>query len=134
MILLNFSHPLTPAQTAQLEALTGQRAERIVEKMAGFDHAQAFVEQARALVDAVGLTPQEWQTAPLVVIPPALNFIAVIVLAELHGRMGYFPTVARLRPIANTTPPHPSATLRTGFEIAEVVNLQSVRDAARTRR
>jgi hypothetical protein len=80
----------------------------------------------RALVDAVGLTPQEWQTAPLVVIPPALNFIAVIVLAELHGRVGYFPTVARLRPLPDTLPPQ--------FEIGEVVNLQSVRDAARTRR
>jgi len=126
MILLNFSHPLTPAQTAQLEALTGQRAERVIEKMAGFDHAQSFAEQVRALVDAVGLTPQEWQTAPLVVIPPALNFIAVIVLAELHGRMGYFPTVARLRPLPDTLPPQ--------FEIGEVVNLKSVRDAARTRR
>lgn len=134
MILLNFSHPLTPAQIAQVETLTGQRAERVIEKMPQFDHAQAFAAQARALVDAVGLTAQEWQTAPLVIIPPALNFIAAIVLAELHGRMGYFPTVARLRPVADMTPPHPSVTLRTGFEIAEVVNLQSVRDAARTRR
>jgi len=77
-------------------------------------------------VDAIGLTPHEWQSTPLIVIPPALSFIAVVVLAELHGRMGYFPTVARLRPIAGTTPPQ--------FEIAEVMNLQAVRDAARSRR
>ncbi len=134
MIVLNFSHPITPAQIAQLEALTGQRVKRVIEQMPQFDHARSFGEQARALADAVGLSPQEWQTAPLVVIPPALNFIAVIVLAELHGRMGYFPTVARLRPIVGTPPPHPSAPLRTGFEIAEVINLQGVRDAARERR
>lgn len=126
MIVLNFSHPLTPAQIAQIETLTSQRAERVIETLPQFDHAQSFAEQTRALVDAVGLTPNEWQTAPLVVVPPALNFIAVIVLAELHGRMGYFPTVARLRPIPSTMPPQ--------FEIAEVINLQSVRDAARGKR
>lgn len=126
MIVINFSHPLTSAQIAQIETLTGQRAERVIEKMAAFDHTKPFTEQTRALVDSIGLTAQEWQSTPLVVVPPALNFIAVIVLAELHGRMGYFPTAARLRPLAGTTPPQ--------FEIAEVINLQAVRDAARTRR
>jgi len=126
MILINFSHPLTPAQMAQVEALTRQKVERVIDAMAQFDHAQSFAEQARALVDAVGLSPHEWQSTPLIVIPPALSFIAVVVLAELHGRMGYFPTVARLRPIAGTMPPQ--------FEIAEVMNLQAVRDAARSRR
>ena len=126
MILLNFSHPLTPAQIAQLETLTAQRVERVIEQMPQFNHTQPFMEQAHALVDVVGLSPQEWQSAPLVIVPPALNFIAVIVLAELHGRMGYFPTVARLRPIEGTPPPQ--------FEIAEVINLQSVRDTARSQR
>jgi hypothetical protein len=31
MILLNFSHPLTTAQVAQVEAMTGQTAERVIE-------------------------------------------------------------------------------------------------------
>ena len=31
---------------------------------------------------------------------PSLNFIAALLLAELHGRMGYFPPVARTRPAA----------------------------------
>ena len=126
MIVVNFSHPLTPAQIAQTEALTGQRVERVIERMPQFDHAHSFAEQTRALVDALGLTPSEWQSTPLIVIPPALNFIAVLVLAELHGRMGYFPTVARLRPMMGSTPPQ--------FEIAELINLQSVRDAAREKR
>lgn len=126
MILVNFSHPLNPNQIAQLEALLQHKVERVIEVMPQFDHTQAFAEQARALIDSVGLTPQEWQGAPIVIVPPALNFIAVTVLAELHGRMGYFPTVARLRPVPNTLPPQ--------FEIAEIINLQAVRDAARTRR
>lgn len=30
----------------------------------------------------------------------ALNFIAAALVAELHGRMGYFPPVVRTRPVA----------------------------------
>jgi hypothetical protein len=126
MILLNFSHPLTADQRAQLEALTGQAIERVLDAPAQFDHAQPFLPQAVALVDSVGLAPDEWQSLPIVVNPPSLNLIAVTLLAELHGRMGYFPTVLRLRPVAGATPPR--------FEVGEIVNLQAVRDAARTHR
>jgi hypothetical protein len=40
--------------------------------------------------------------------------------------MGYFPAVLRLRPVPDSNPPQ--------FEVAEIVNLQAVRDAARLRR
>jgi hypothetical protein len=40
--------------------------------------------------------------------------------------MGYFPAVLRLRPVPNTTPP--------AFELAEILNLQSVREQARGKR
>ncbi len=126
MILLNFSHPLTGDQIAQVEALAGVAVERVVDVPAQFDHSRPFTEQVRALADAAGLTACEWQTLPLLLNPPALNFIAVALLAELHGRMGYFPTVLRLRPVADTTPPR--------FEVAELVNLQALRDRARGRR
>jgi len=126
MILLNFSHPLTPDHLAQVEALAGEKVGRVIDVPTQFDHDAPFSEQVESLVDGVGLTPQEWQTLPLLVNPPALNLIAVMLLAELHGRMGYFPTVLRLRPIPGSTPPR--------FEVAELVNLQAVRDAARRRR
>ena len=126
MILLNFSHPLTPDQLAQVETLTGQPVERVVNVPAHFDHDQPFDPQVVALADACALSPTEWQTLPLLVNPPALNFIAVVLLAELHGRMGYFPTVLRMRPVPGSTPPR--------FEVAEVMNLQTVRDAARQSR
>jgi len=126
MTLLNFSHPLTPAQLAATEQLMGQRVERVIEVKTHLDHARPFVEQARAVVDAVGLSPQEWQSLPLLVNLPSLNVIAALVLAELHGQMGYFPAVLRLRPVPDTTPPQ--------FEVAEIINLQAVRDAARRAR
>jgi hypothetical protein len=126
MILLNFSHPLTTAHRAAVEQLAGRPVESVVEVKTHFDHTQPFAEQARALVDGIGLSPEEWQTAPLLVNPPSLSVIVCVLLAELHGRMGYFPPVLRLRPVSGSTPPI--------FEVAEIVNLQAVREAARTRR
>lgn len=126
MILLNFSHPLAAEHLARIELLAGEKVERVVELSPQFDHNRPFATQVQALVDRVGLAAQEWQTASLLVNPPALNFIAVTLLAHLHGRTGYFPTALRMRPVPGSTPPR--------FEVAELVNLQAVRDAARERR
>lgn len=126
MLLLNFSHPLTPAQLSQLEALTGAGAERVIAVPVQFDTTQPFAPQVAALLAQAPLTAEEWQTAAILVLPPALNFITAVLLAELHGRMGYFPAIVRLRPVAESVPPR--------FEVAEVINLQAVREAARRQR
>ena len=126
MILLNLAHPLTGAQRLQIETLTGQPITRLLEHLAQFDLAQPLAEQAVALVDHLGLTATEWQTAPLLVNLPSLNFGAAAVLAELHGRCGYFPPIVRLRPVEGSLPPR--------YEVAEIVNLQALRDEARGRR
>ena len=126
MILLNFSHPLTPDHLRQIEALTGQQVERVVEVHSQIEPQQPLVPQVVALADKAELSPEEWQTLPLLVNPPSLNFIAVVLLAELHGRCGYFPAHLRLRPVPNSTPPR--------YEVAEVINLQTVRDGARRKR
>lgn len=123
MILLNFSHPLTPAQLAQLEAITGAAVERVIAAPAQFDTGRPFAPQVLDLLAQVPLTAEEWQTTPLLIVPPALNFITAVLLAELHGRMGYFPPIVRLRPAPESLPPR--------FEVAEVINLQAVREAAR---
>lgn len=126
MILLNFAHPLTSRHLQQVETLTGQPVERVLDIPSHIDAQQPLLPQVIALADGCALTPQEWQTLPLLINPPALNFIALALLAELHGRCGYFPTVLRLRPVPGSTPSR--------FEVAELVNLQAARDAARQRR
>jgi hypothetical protein len=126
MLLLNFSHPLTDEQLAQVAALTGHPVDRVLDVPVHFDPAQPFTEQVVTLVESVALTSAEWQTLPLLVNPPGHAPLAVTLLAELHGRMGYFPAVVRLRPAPGSTPPR--------FEVAEVINLQAVRDAARSQR
>ena len=123
MILINFSHPITSAQKAQIEAILGKPVERLVEASAHFDPALPFIEQANALIESAGLSGEEWQTLPLLVNLPALSVIAALTLAELHGRCGYFPAIVRLRVVPGSLPPQ--------YEVAELLNLQSVRDSAR---
>lgn len=132
MILLNFSHPLTPDHIRQIEELTGQKVERVIEIYSQVDSQQPLVPQVVALANQAGLSPAEWQTLPLLVNPPSLNFIAVALLAELHGRCGYFPAHLRMRRVgegAGFTYPGPPR-----YEVAEILDLQAVRDEARKRR
>lgn len=126
MLLLNFSHPLTTEHLRQVEAVTGRTIARVIEVHCQVDPHHPLTPQITALVEQTGLSPTEWQTAPLLVNPPSLNFVAVVLLAELHGRCGYFPAHLRLRPIAGNLPPQ--------YEVAEVLDLQALRDNARRKR
>lgn len=125
MLLLNYSHPLTTEQLAQMAALLG--AEPEVRRIAvQIDQALPLAEQVGALADAAAMTPDDWQTTPLIVNLPGFAPAAAALLAELHGRCGGFPTMLRLRPLPDSTP--------TTYEVAEVINLQTLRERARLRR
>ena len=126
MIVINLSHPLTELQQADIEALIGRSITRLIERTTYFDVEHSFAGQATALVEGLGLTATEWQQTPLLVGLPALNFAGAAVLAELHGRCGYFPPILRLRPVESSLPPQ--------YEVAEIINLQALRDEARSRR
>ena len=126
MILLNFSHPITAEQQAQMESLAKQKIEQVISAPAKFDSLQPFVPQLLKLLESIPLSTDEWQTTPLIVNLPAYNVIAGLLLAELHGRMGYFPPVVRLRPVEGSLPAR--------YEIAELLNLQAVRETARNQR
>jgi hypothetical protein len=125
MILVNFSHPLSSEQTAAVEALMQTPIQRVFEVRSQVDAQAPLAPQIAALADAAGLTPTQWQNEAILVNPPSLNYSAVTLLAELHGRMGYFPACLRLRPVAGMVPPR--------FEVAEILNIQAIRDAARQR-
>ncbi len=126
MILLNFAHPLTADQLDQLATLLGHPVDRVLDRPAAFDDQQPYAPQIAALLDSIELTPAQWQGEPLLVVLPSLNYIAAGLLAALHGRMGYWPTVVRLRPVEESTPRR--------FEVAEVLDLAKLRDEARLTR
>jgi hypothetical protein len=126
MILLNFAHPITPDQQAQLEALAGVPVMRIMDVPTHIDHAVPLGPQVVELADSCGLSPHEWQTLPMVINPPGFAPIAVALIAEVHGRRGAFVPILRLRPVVSAPGTH--------FEVTEIVNVQALREVARTRR
>jgi hypothetical protein len=127
MIIINFSHPFTPEQKQQIEDwVAGNVQFEYIQVPSQFNQTQSFPEQISHLVDSIGLSSEDWQSLPILVNPPAYNFAALTLLAELHGRMGYFPSIIRVRPVEDSTP------LR--YEVAEIINLQEVRDFARLKR
>lgn len=123
MIVVNFTHPLTRDQRAQIETMTGQRVVEERQVFCQFDNEQPFAPQVQAYVQEVGLSSEAWQGETILVNLPGFAPAAAIMMAELHGRMGHFPTVLRIRPVAGSTP--------TAYEAAEVINLQAVRTDAR---
>ncbi|GIV86403.1 MAG: hypothetical protein KatS3mg054_0432 [Chloroflexus sp.] len=126
MIILNFGHPITDEQAS--EQLRGhgwrrrRRRQRTVKVQVDMDAPLA--PQIAALVDTIGFTAEEWQNKSIVVNLPGLSTAAAVLIVELHGRMGYFPPVVRLK--QEGTPPR--------FVVAEVINLAEVRNTARRKR
>src|SRR5712692_2090658 len=125
MLILNFTHPLTPEQRAEVVSLAKTSIEEVRTIPVQINQAETLESQITAIVDAVGLSSEEWQTRTLLINPPGYAPAAFVLLAELHGRIGHFPTLIRLRP-----KPGPVTT----YEVAELLNLQTIREAARRRR
>lgn len=122
LILLNFAHPLTEPQLAQVQTIAGKKIDRLIEIPTQTDPQQPLASQGGALADRGNFPPPEWQNVPPLVNPPSLNYLAVALAAEMHRRCGYFPAMLRLRPIPNGLPPQ--------FEVAEIINVQFVREEA----
>lgn len=126
MILLNFSHPLTSMQKQEVAGKVNQHIDRIINVKTRFDEQQPFRPQLGTLMSQIDLTPKEWREQMIIVILPSLNFIVALLLAELHGRMGYFPPVVRTQPVADSLPRR--------YQVTEILDLQSIRDSARRNR
>ncbi len=124
MLIINFAHPLTEGQLNKIEELIGQKVDRIINITVHFDTETAFGDQVKKLIKEVSLTPLEWQTLPILLIPPSLNYIAVTLQAALHGIMGYFAPIVRISPTKDNT-------FTQQFEVAEIINLQNIRDTYR---
>lgn len=127
MHILNFAYPITDLQLEQINTLLKpQTMEEVYNIPVQFDPTVNFQPQLETLLSAIPLTTEELQSLPLLINLPSLNSIAVMLLTSLHGRMGYFPSILRLRSKPNQTPPI--------FEVAEIINLQALRDYSRLER
>ncbi|NLJ57147.1 MAG: hypothetical protein GX334_08940 [Firmicutes bacterium] len=126
MKIINFAHPLTEEQLQKIQTLTKTKITAVLDINSQISTEKPFAPQIEKILDSTGLTSQEWQTNTLLINLPSLNYSAAAILAQLHGRMGYFPPVLRLRPLTEEIP------LR--YALTEILNLQAMREHARTRR
>ncbi|WP_406677826.1 CRISPR-associated protein Csx15 [Moorella sp. ACPs] len=126
MKIINFAHPLTPANLGEIAKLSGGGVEEVIEVACHIDPRCTLEPQIEALVDGLGFSSWEWQTGSFLFNLPSLNYCAAVLVAHLHGRIGYFPAMLRLRPADENLPWR--------FEVAEIINLQAVRERARGRR
>src|SRR5205085_4912478 len=113
MLLLNYSHPLTEEQRAQIEALASRSITEVRTIPVQINHAEPLAPQIVALVDASDLSSEEWQTRSLLINPPGYAPAAFVLLAELHARMGHFPAIIHLCPKSDPSP---------SYEVAELLN------------
>jgi len=140
VILLNFAHPITDEQLEQIERelnldVTGENIivldvrcqfdddKPFAEQVEALEIDEPLAEQVEALVDSAGIT--EWQTLPLLVNLPALSSAAALVLAEIHGRCGYYPSCIRLKK---------ADRLPTRYVLAEILDVDAMRQRARQKR
>jgi hypothetical protein len=125
MIIINFAHPFTDDHLHQISMITGEVAESVIDIDSNIDTQEPLAPQAIALIDEVNLSKREWQTLSILINLPSLNYIAAVLISEIHGRCGYFPTIIRMRPVKGAS--------LCKFEVAEIIDLQALRCAARAR-
>ncbi|MCA9945800.1 MAG: hypothetical protein KC449_20095 [Anaerolineales bacterium] len=123
LTILNFAHPLTAQQQARIANLANQQIETIHDIPCQLDNGRFFSQQIRDIINSIPLSAEAWQSSPILINPPAYAPVTATLLAELHGRIGHFPTIIRIRPIPDTDP--------TQYEAAELLNLQKIREDAR---
>ncbi|NTV18270.1 MAG: hypothetical protein HGA83_02445 [Bacteroidales bacterium] len=127
-LILNFSgHPVTPAQQQAIEKQMHWTSSSVVDvRLGNVPEDNNFAAAITKAIDRTELSPEEWQTTPFVAVPAGYPAAWSVILASLHGRLGHFPDVARLRP----TPPGASEK----YEVAEILNLREHRHASRDKR
>ncbi|HRJ76859.1 MAG TPA: CRISPR-associated protein Csx15 [Anaerolineales bacterium] len=121
--ILNFGHPLTSEQIADIEKLTGQRILNIINLSTQMDLEADIFPQVESLLDSV---PQDFnfERDPYIVNLPGLSFIAASVLACLHGHSGYFPPILR---ILGKAPHHHHGP----YSVFSIIELQTFRTQSR---
>jgi len=123
MILLNFGHPLTTVQIDQVEKLAECKISQVISIPVQIDFSKPIYPQIELLLNKAGVVSQ---AEPCLVNLPSHYLISAYLLASLHGLWGYFPAVLQFKPILGSIPPR--------FDIGDIINLQAIRDKARTKR
>jgi hypothetical protein len=99
--------------------LTGADKVQVVDVPTQFDLDVPLIAQVAALINDTDVSAVEWQSERLVVNLPGYAPAAAVLLAELHGRMGHFPSILHMH--------RASQTAVTEYEVHEIINLDQLR-------
>ncbi|HEV2659411.1 MAG TPA: CRISPR-associated protein Csx15, partial [Ktedonobacteraceae bacterium] len=80
MLILNFTHPLTREQCAQIEALAQNTIAEVRTIAVQIDQEAPLGPQIHTIVDTMGLSSEQWQTCPLLINPPGYAPAAFVLL------------------------------------------------------
>jgi hypothetical protein len=122
IIVLNFAHHLTMQHQTQIEELSNTTIENIISISTLINEVEPLEPQIASLIEAVDQSIHDWHKRDILLNPPGYTPAAILLLTEIHGRIGHFPTLIRMRP------KHTSVTT---YEVIQLLNLQTIRDAAR---
>lgn len=121
--ILNFHHPLTKEQIQKVEKMLNKPIAEIIPLNTHLDEDRPFRPQFCELISSAKISPESLQHGEYIINLPGYAPAAAVLIAELHGRMGHFPTVIRLKKVEGSLPPV--------FDVEEIMNLQAIRDEAR---
>lgn len=120
MIVLNFAHPLNQTQVKQLEDLCLDTVEEIRIPVQ-LDLEQPVDNQIQQIVNGIGWSIEQWQKQEYLVIPPSLSTASAVLIADILGRSGALPLIVRSKMVGEG--------VFSRWEIAEIVSLESVKNA-----
>ena len=120
MILINFGAPFKPLQISQAEVFLHESITRVINLPFNVDIDQEVLHQFKKTLGGLKLSNADLRAEPVVVSLPQQNYLSVMLLAELHARMGYFPPIIRTRLKSSGMLPF--------YEVAEVIDLQAIED------
>jgi len=120
MILINFGAPFKPLQISQAEVFLHEPITRVIDLSFSVDIDQEVLGAFERTMKKLKLSNADLRAEPVVVNLPQQNYLSVMMLAELHARMGYFPCIVRTRLTTSGILPF--------NEVAEVIDLQAIED------
>ncbi|MEI7556914.1 CRISPR-associated protein Csx15 [Candidatus Chlorohelix sp.] len=126
MLLINFSHPISASQKEQIEKVIGQEIESMLAVPVHLDLEKPMAAQVDVVLENLGISLQSLQQQSVLIILPGFSPLAAYLLTVFHGILGYFPSIAILKPDLDS--------VITDFKLAEILNLQALRNNARSKR
>ncbi len=120
--LINFGHPLSAEALTALESY-GVQEGTVIDIRVQLDMNAPLAPQMEKIADDIPFDQQRWATEPVLVCLPGASVAAGLILAIFHGRMGGFSRVISLNRGEDGI-----------FRLAEVIDLQFVRNHARLSR